>query len=408
MKKNFKDLKICILGLGYIGLPTAAILTRAGFNVLGVDTNDSVVNIIKKGEIHIKENGLEDLISRAVSKKLLKVSTKPAQSDIFIICVPTPLQINNNKLPKPDISYVLNAIDSITPFIKKGDLIILESTCPVGTSNIIAKKLQENSNIDFSELNVAYCPERVLPGNILFELTNNDRVIGGINSRSSKLAEAFYRSFCKGKLFITSTKTAEMVKLTENSYRDLNIAFANQLSIICDEIGIDANELISLSNHHPRVNILKPGCGVGGHCIAIDPWFITSSFPDNSSLIKTAREVNLHKETWVLNKIMDYVEKIRDKLKKEIKIGCYGISFKPNVDDTRESPALKIVLELLSNNFDVVVCDPNIKNIDLFDLVSLDEIYHSVDIHILLVSHSEFHQLDFLNKNVLDFCGLVN
>jgi len=211
-----------------------------------------------------------------------------------------------------------------------------------------------------------------------------------------------------GELLITSSDTAEMVKLTENSYRDLNIAFANQLSVICDEIGIDIKELISLSNHHPRVNILKPGCGVGGHCIAVDPWFITSSFPNNSSLIRTAREVNLHKETWVFNKIMEYARKLRHKLKREVKIGCYGISFKPDVDDTRESPAMNIVLEILSNNLDVVICDPNIKNNDQFDLVTLDEIYNSVDIHVLLVSHSEFYKLDFTNKNVLDFCGLVN
>ncbi len=408
MIKKIQNLKICIVGLGYIGLPTAAILTNAGFNVLGVDINDSVIDVIKKGKIHIKEKGLEDLISRAIKKNLLEVSNRPKESDIFIISVPTPLKKDNNKIPKPDISYVLKALDSISPFIKKGDLLILESTCPVGTSKILTKKLHESTNIDLNDLNFAYCPERVLPGNILFELIHNDRVIGGVNPRSADLAKSFYQSFCMGELLITSSDTAEMVKLTENSYRDLNIAFANQLSVICDEIGIDIKELISLSNHHPRVNILKPGCGVGGHCIAVDPWFITSSFPNNSSLIRTAREVNLHKETWVFNKIMEYARKLRHKLKREVKIGCYGISFKPDVDDTRESPAMNIVLEILSNNLDVVICDPNIKNNDQFDLVTLDEIYNSVDIHVLLVSHSEFYKLDFTNKNVLDFCGLVN
>ena len=408
MIKKLKDLKICVVGLGYIGLPTAAILTNAGFKVLGVDINDSVIDVIKKGKIHIKENGLEDLISKAIKKKLLEVSNKPKESDIFIISVPTPLKKNNNKIPKPDISHVLKALDSISSVIKKGDLLILESTCPVGTSKILLKRLYENTNIDLKDINVAYCPERVLPGNILFELINNDRVIGGVNQRSADLAKSFYQSFCEGELLITSSETAEMVKLTENSYRDLNIAFANQLSVICDEIGIDIKELISLSNHHPRVNILNPGCGVGGHCIAVDPWFITSSFPENSSLIKTAREVNLQKETWVFNKIMDYARKLKEKLKREVKIGCYGISFKPDVDDTRESPAMNIVLEMLSNNCNLLICDPNIKNNDKFELVTLDEIYDSVDIHVLLVSHSEFYKLDFHNKNVLDFCGLIN
>ena len=408
MQKNFKNLKVCIVGLGYIGLPTAAILTDVGFNVLGVDINDSVVDVIKKGKIHIKENGLEDLISRAIKKKLLEVSNRPKESDIYIISVPTPLKKVNNKIPEPDISYVLKALDSISPFIKKGNLLILESTCPVGTSKILTKKINNNTNIDFRDINFAYCPERVLPGNILFELTHNDRVIGGVNPRSADLAKAFYQSFCKGELFTTSSETAEMVKLTENSYRDLNIAFANQLSVICDEIGIDIKELISLSNHHPRVNILNPGCGVGGHCIAVDPWFIASSFPENSSLIRTAREVNLQKETWVFNKIMEYAKKLKGKLKREVKIGCYGISFKPNVDDTRESPAMNIVLEMLSNNFELLICDPNIKNNDHFDLVTLDEIYDTADMHVLLVSHSEFQTLDFNNKNVLDFCGLIN
>tara|TARA_B100000886_G_scaffold337096_1_gene297150 strand:- start:215 stop:1441 length:1227 start_codon:yes stop_codon:yes gene_type:complete len=408
MIKEFKNLKICIVGLGYIGLPTAAILTNAGFKVLGVDINNSVIDVIKKGKIHIKENGLEDLISKAIKKNLLEVSNIPKAADIFIISVPTPLKKDNNGMPEPDISCVLKALDSISPFIKKGDLLIIESTCPVGTSKILTNKLQENTNIDFKDLNVAYCPERVLPGNILFELIHNDRVIGGVNQRSADLAKSFYQAFCNGELFMTSSETAEMVKLTENAYRDLNIAFANQLSIICDEIGIDIKELISLSNRHPRVNILKPGCGVGGHCIAIDPWFITSRFPDNSSLIRTAREVNLQKENWVLNKIMDYERKLRDKLKREVKIGCYGITFKPDVDDTRESPAMNIVLELLSNNCNVIICDPNINSNDQFDLVTLDEIYDSVDMHVLLVSHSEFHKFDFINKNVLDFCGLIN
>lgn len=407
MVKKQKNPKICIIGLGYIGLPTAAVLTSAGYKVLGVDINDTVVHNLKEGNIHIKEKGLDELISNSVLNRSLSLSTTPKDADIFIICVPTPLLDNNGNIPKPDLSCVLEAIEAISPFVKYGNLIILESTSPVGTSDLVAKKLSENTKIPIKDLNIAYCPERVLPGNILFELIHNDRVIGGINSRSSDLARLFYSSFCKGELFITTSKTAEMVKLTENSFRDVNIAFANQLSLICDEIGINTLELIELSNHHPRVNILQPGCGVGGHCIAVDPWFIASSFPDKSSLIKTAREVNIYKETWVINKIFQYIRELETELNKKIKIGCYGLTFKPDVDDIRESPALNIALELIASE-EVLVCDPNIKKHSQINLVSLEKVFNSVDLHVLLVSHSEFKDLIFENKKVLDFCGLLN
>ena len=399
--------KVTVIGLGYIGLPTAALLANSGFDVEGFDISESVVSTINKGKIHIIENDLEDLVFQVVQNNSLRAVNKVNISDVYIICVPTPL-LDDEGMPFPDITYIESAIKNISSLVKPGDIIILESTSPVGTTQKI-KDLLDSLNVDTSDISIAYCPERVLPGNILYELIHNDRVVGGIDEFSTDKAVNFYKKFVKGSIFPTTSKTAEMCKLTENSFRDVNIAFANELSIICQENNINVWELIEIANKHPRVNILQPGSGVGGHCIAVDPWFIVAKNPTSSTLIKTAREVNNHKPLWIKDAVLYEKNRLNSLLKKEIYIAILGISFKPDIDDLRESPALEIANLLKKEYKKIFVCEPNISEHEDIEITSFDETIDKCDLLVVLQKHSVFIQ----NKNkiendkyILDFCGL--
>lgn len=404
-----RNKKISVVGLGYIGLPTAALLAHNNYDVVGIDTNSSVVDTINKGKIHIIEPDLNELVNQVVKNKKLKASLTNSQNDIFIICVPTPVDFKN-KIPKPNIDYVLKATKEIAKFVRPGDYIILESTSPVGTTNKILNTLKEDG-IDTDKLFIAYCPERVLPGKILHELVFNDRIIGGINPQSTEKIAEFYETFVKGKVYKTDSKTAEMSKLVENSFRDVNIAFANEISIICDEEGIDTKELISLANKHPRIDILEPGVGVGGHCIAIDPWFIVSGDNFNSKLIQAARNVNNQKTEWVIKKIKNSLNHQIKNNKKDLNIICLGLSYKPDIDDLRNSPALKICQKLAQDGYNLKVVEPNINFYKDLNLIDLDTAIKTGDVFITLVRHKEFIDAAtndyFKNLNIIDFCGLV-
>ena len=399
--------RISVIGLGYIGLPTAALLASKGYIVNGIDVNEDVVKTINKGEIHIVEPDLEVYVSSAVSNGLLKAYRSVQPADIYIICVPTPFH-SDDGIPTPNIEYVKTATESIAPYIKTGDIVILESTSPVGTTDLIKDMLFEQG-VSLDGVHIAYCPERVLPGSIMTELVQNDRVIGGINESSTTAVADFYRSFVKGEILKSQAKTAEMCKLTENSFRDVNIAFANELSIICAGNGVDVWELIKLAIHHPRVNILQPGTGVGGHCIAVDPWFIVSADPLNSTIIKRARQVNDSKPKWV-------VERIRQRAKEtgitNPKIACLGLAFKPDIDDLRESPAILVASALMELNIDVVCVEPNIEDHPYLSIVSLDAALKYADVIAVLVGHQEFKveaNLQLLRRaNALDFCGIIS
>lgn len=399
-------MKCCVLGLGYIGLPTSAILAKAGHEVLGIDINEKVINSLNEKKIHIKEPGLDELVIENLNKGKFKVSKKIEASDVFIITVPTPFKKTNaSKIPIPDITFVINAAISISKEIKSGDLIIIESTSPVGTTNKVAEIIFERTGLDSKDIHIAYCPERVIPGNILYELVENDRVIGGYTSEASQKAKTFYSTFCNGKLNVTDTKVAELVKLSENTYRDINIAFANELSMICENLNINTLEVIKYSNQHPRVNILNPGCGVGGHCIAVDPWFIASQYPNDTNLIQAARKVNLSKTEWVINKIINRTIYLKNKLKKDIVVGILGLTFKPNVDDLRESPAYFIAKELIKNRINIIAYEPNIKKSDEIKLSELENINKEIDLAVFLVAHKEFLNLR-INFEKIDFCGI--
>jgi len=393
------------MGLGYIGLPTATLIAGRGFDVLGVDINEKVVEVINRGEIHFIEPGLKELVQQSVVKGNLRASTKPEAGDVYLIVVPTPFKENH----EPDISYVENATRTVLPLLKKGDLFIIESTSPVMTT-------EKMSDIIFSErpelkgnIFVAYCPERVLPGNALYELEYNDRVIGGIDENSTSKACSFYSQFVKGTLHRTNARTAEMCKLVENSSRDVQIAFANELSIICAQNGINVWELIELANRHPRVHILQPGCGVGGHCIAVDPWFIIAQNPQQTHLIKQARDVNDNKAEWCINQIMESYNKFIADHNRVPTIACMGIAFKPDIDDLRESPAKYIASEVIARTkAKVFIVEPNIKEHNNFPIISLKQADEQADIVVWLVRHKEF-----LNKRLtsgkieLDFCGIL-
>ncbi len=400
MTTNFKN--ICVIGLGYIGLPTASLLATKGYTVHGVDISQKVVDTINQGKIHIVEPDLDILVKSAVGSGNLKAGLKPVESDIFIIAVPTPFKEGK----KPDLSYVENATRLIAPYVKPGNLVILESTSPVGTTDeVVAAILKEHGHKTGEEVYVAHCPERVLPGRILIELVENDRVVGGINDLSTQVTVEFYETFVRGDVLPTTAKTAEMVKLTENSFRDVNIAFANELSMICDSENIEVWEVVALANRHPRVNILNPGPGVGGHCIAVDPWFIVHRSPEYARLIRTAREVNDHKPEWVLER----VRKQAIKFKKPI-IGCLGLAFKADVDDLRESPAMDIVRHLQKENIgQLLICEPNLKSHSEFNLVSVDDVLKEADIVLLLVDHKPFRKITATNlkeKIVIDTRGI--
>jgi len=397
--------KVVTIGLGYIGLPTSALIAQNEIHVHGVDINQNVVNIINEGKIHIVEPSLDIAVEEAVRKGYFKADTKPVEADTFLIVVPTPFKGNH----EPDISYVEAATMNIIPLLKEDDLYIIESTSPIGTTEKMMELIYTERPELKNKLNIAYCPERVLPGNVMFELVNNDRVIGGVDDKSTKKAIEFYKQFVKGELHATNARTAEMCKLTENSSRDVQIAFANELSLICDKAGINVWELIALANKHPRVNILQPGCGVGGHCIAVDPYFIVSDYPMESKIIGTAREVNNYKSFWCAEKIQ--TEKLKFELKHDRKpsIALLGLAFKPNIDDLRESPAKYIVQKVLQNdnNGEYFIVEPNIKEHNVFKLTAYKEAVDNADIIVFLVAHEEFLRIDVPKKKViLDFCGI--
>ena len=405
---NMQNKKVCVVGLGYIGLPTAALLARNGFNVIGVDLNEHVVETINQGRIHIVEPDLDAFVRFAVAAGRLQAYVKPQPADIYMICVPTPFH-ESEGIPQPNIDYVLSATRRIAEFVKPGDLVILESTSPVGTTQQMANEL-EKAGVDVDKIHMAYCPERVLPGKIMTELVENDRVVGGLAPEATHVVSDFYRTFVRGVVLETDAKTAEMCKLTENSFRDVNIAFANELSLICAKEGINVWNLIQLANRHPRVNILQPGAGVGGHCIAVDPWFIVARDPENARLIRIAREVNNNKTVWVINQIKNAVTDVSPSTGRKPKVACLGLAFKPDIDDLRESPAVQVADALLTQGYDVVAVEPNIQSHDKFSLLTLEAALQTADVLALLVKHREFLDVSvkklLCDRNALDFCGV--
>lgn len=400
--------RICVVGLGYIGLPTAALLAAKGYDVAGVDINPHVVETINEGRIHIVEPDLDAYVRSAVTSGHLKAHAEPLPADVYMICVPTPFH-ESDDVPQPNIDYILSATGKIAPLLKTGDIVIIESTSPVGTTHEIARVLQD-AGVDVGSLSIAYCPERVLPGKVMVELVENDRIVGGLTPEATRKVTDFYRTFVDGHVLETDAKTAEMCKLTENSFRDVNIAFANELSLLCDKQGINVWDLIKLANHHPRVNILQPGAGVGGHCIAVDPWFIVARDPEQAIMIRSAREVNDHKAKWVIDKIAAAAEATEARLGRRPRIACMGLAFKPDIDDLRESPALEISENLIAAGHDVIAVEPNITEHSRLSLASLEAAAESSDVFAFLVKHKSF--LDpaikerLAGKVVLDFCGI--
>ena len=397
--------EVVMIGLGYIGLPTAALIAEGGTHVHGVDINQDVVDTINRGEIHIVEPSLDISVSNAVSKGFLKAATTPVEANTYLVVVPTPFKDKN----EPDISFVLAATTAILPLLKVGDMYIIESTSPIGTTEKMMNYIYEERPELEGKLHIAYCPERVLPGNVMYELVHNDRVIGGVDEASTEKAVAFYSKYVNGELHKTNARTAEMCKLVENSSRDVDIAFANELSLICDKADINVWELINLANKHPRVNILQPGCGVGGHCIAVDPYFIVSDYPMESKIIGTAREVNNYKSFWCAEKIQNVKLQFELQHGRKPRIALMGLAFKPNIDDLRESPAKYIVQRVLqnSNNEEYYIVEPNIDTHNIFKLTELEIAVKNADIIAFLVAHNEFKKLPSLeNKVVLDFCGV--
>lgn len=413
------EMNVAVIGLGYIGLPTAALIASKGIKVLGIDVNEDVVNTINRGKIHIVEPEIDVLVKSAVQNGNLRATSIPDKADVFILAVPTPLQSNN----EPDLSYIKSAAEAIAPFLEKGNLVILESTSPVGTTQkLIEWMRQERRDLSFPELGVkdifdvfiAYCPERVLPGNVVSELVENDRIIGGMTAHCSEKAHDFYNNFIESECLITDSRTAELSKLVENSFRDVNIAFANELSLICDTLNLNVWELINLANHHPRVNILQPGPGVGGHCIAVDPWFIVDSTPEEARLIKMARIVNDDKPKFVINKIHQAISKSSLNVS-SLSIASLGLSFKPDIDDLRESPALEIAVQISKMGFKKnYIVEPNIIGLPIeFDekfseLVDLEKALALSDIVVLLVDHASFKNtnLSLLSgKKIIDTRG---
>ena len=415
--KNSQFSHICVIGLGYIGLPTAATFAAHGVTVTGVDVNEYAVDMINQGKVHIVEPDLDMLVRDVVAKGTLSAQTTPVAADAYIVAVPTPFQGNHD----PDLKYIEAASKALAPFLTAGNLVILESTSPVGATEQMAEWLsQARPDLSFpqqageqADIRIAHCPERVLPGKVLQELISNDRIVGGMTTKCSQAACDLYNVFVEGSCVTTNARTAEMCKLTENSFRDVNIAFANELSMICDKLDIDVWELIALANRHPRVNILQPGPGVGGHCIAVDPWFIVSKTPDEAKLIRTAREVNESKPEWVIAKVNEKViEFLRDHPEKSIKdvtVACYGLAFKPDIDDLRESPALNITKKLAAQGLNILAIEPNINKLpegmqDNIKLINLEQL-SEVDIHLILVAHREFKDMLAMSYTI-DIVGL--
>ncbi len=413
---------ISVIGLGYIGLPTAAMFAAFGKKVIGVDVNQHAVDTINQGKIHIVEPDLDMLVHAAVTEGSLRATITPEPADAFLIAVPTPfLPIENEgDIPKPNLKYIESAAKAIAPVLKKGDLVILESTSPVGATEQMAVWLaQARSDLTFpqisgeaSDIRIAHCPERVLPGHVVHELVENDRVIGGLTNKCSQVAIELYKTFVQGNCVTTNARTAEMAKLTENSCRDVQIAFANELSIICDKLDINVWELISLANRHPRINILQPGPGVGGHCIAVDPWFIVAKTPEQAQLIHTARKVNDAKPEWVINKVKlavsDFLQANPTKTVSHVRITCFGLAFKPDIDDLREAPAFNIAKSLKNEGFEILAVEANIKVHNDFEIINYDTAIIHEDIIVFLVGHKLFNGIKIFGKEVIDFCGVTN
>ena len=395
--------KCCFIGLGYIGLPSALLFAESGFEVLGVDIKEEVIKNLNSGRSHINEPFVEKMLKDSINQKKLIVTNKPTFADAFFITVPTPI-INLNGKKEPNLQFVYTAINSIIPYIKEGNMIILESTSPVGTTDNICELILEKTGFKKEDIFIAYCPERVLPGNIIYELKNNDRIIGGINSISSSKICKLYENICNSKIRITDSRTAELVKIVENSYRDLNIAFANELSILADELDINVYELISFTNNHPRVSILKPSCGVGGHGIAVDPWFLISQYPEQTKISRLARDINISKTKWVIQKVEKYIK--NNFGNSNVKIGIFGITYKPNVNDLRESPSL-IIANYFLEKYQVNICEPNLNKFKDLKIDSLENTIKSSDILIFLVGHDEFKNIDIKDKKSFDFCGIL-
>ncbi|WP_458628209.1 UDP-N-acetyl-D-mannosamine dehydrogenase [Winogradskyella sp. PC D3.3] len=397
--------EVVMIGLGYIGLPTAALIAQNKTYVHGVDINPAVVETINKGKIHIVEPELDTAVAEAVKEGYLKAATTPVEANTYLIVVPTPFKAKN----EPDISFVEAATRAVLPLLKENDLYIIESTSPIGTTEKMMKLIYTERPELVDKINIAYCPERVLPGNVMYELVYNDRVIGGVNEKATEKAVAFYQQFIKGELHKTNARTAEMCKLVENSSRDVQIAFANELSLICDKAGINVWELIELANKHPRVNILQPGCGVGGHCIAVDPYFIVSDYPMESKIIGKAREINNYKSFWCAEKVQTAKLEFELKHGRKPGIALMGLAFKPNIDDLRESPAKYIAQKVLqnANNEAYYIVEPNIVDHKVFKITPYLEAVEQADIIAFLVAHDEFKTLKISSdKVVLDFCGV--
>ncbi len=396
--------RVCVIGLGYVGLPTAAVLASRGYDVHGVDVNPRAVETINSGKAHIVEPDLDLLVRAAVQTGKLKAHPTPAPADVFVVCVPTPFKGDH----EPDLSYVESATRLVCPHLQPGNLVVLESTSPPGTTELMARIVARETGLDTSQVRFAHAPERVLPGKVLREIVENDRIIGGLDDAATQACVDFYSTFVTGEIHTTNARTAETAKLVENAYRDVNIAFANELSLLADELSLDVWELIRLANRHPRVNILAPGCGVGGHCIAVDPWFLVHAAPGATRLIRTGREVNDRKPEWVVERVKRKAARF-----KRPKIACLGLAYKPDIDDLRESPAVHIVERLLADRelgADVAVVEPYVPSHPRFTLVPLDAALADADIVLILCAHKPFRKISptlLAEKIVIDTCGAL-
>lgn len=398
-------MKACFIGLGYIGLPTSIIAARNGIETVGIDINPNVVEKVNSAELHIVEPGLGFLLRDVIESGRLRAMLRPEISDAYFIVVPTPFKGNY----EPDTSFVEAATRSVIPFLKEGDLFVIESTSPVGTTERMAEMIFAERPELKGKVYIAYCPERVLPGNVIYELVHNDRVIGGIDEVSTQKAKEFYGNFVEGQLFGTNARTAEMCKIVENSFRDVQIAFANELSLICDKAGINVWELIDLANRHPRVNILRPGCGVGGHCIAVDPYFIISAYPKDAKLMSQARETNNFKAEWCAEKIISAMLRFEIQYKRKPVVAMMGIAFKPDIDDLRESPSKHIIYKVMQSesNARILVVEPNVTEHNVFKLTPYETAYNEADIIAFLTAHTPFRSLPWRDdKVIMDFCGI--
>ncbi|MBP3614628.1 MAG: UDP-N-acetyl-D-mannosamine dehydrogenase [Bacteroidaceae bacterium] len=398
-------MKACFMGLGYIGLPTSIIAAKHGIDVIGVDINEKVVEVTNQGILHIIEPGMEEMLQEVIATGKFKAYTTPRESDAYFMVVPTPFKGDH----EPDVSYVEAATRAVLPYLKEGDLYVIESTSPIGTTEKMADIIFTERPELKDKIYIAYCPERVLPGNVIYELVHNDRVIGGLTPESTEKAIEFYSQFVQGELHRTNCRTAEMCKLTENSSRDVQIAFANELSLICEKAGINVWELITLANKHPRVNILQPGCGVGGHCIAVDPYFITADYPAEARIIATAREINNYKSMWCAEKVRSAILEFELKNNCKPVVAMMGLAFKPNIDDLRESPSSHIVGKVMQicNGASILVVEPNVKEHNVYKLTPYENAFAKADIVVMLTAHDQFKTLPYdKNKVILDFCGI--